>query len=152
MGKAKVSLPFKRVLIVDDDASIELLWQVLLKKIGIKFKIDWVTNEVDATAMIAGLVGQGLFYDLVITDIFLSGSGTGLDLWKKATPSQRSRFVIISAADQDKIVEHLKDQYSQPKFLRKPLDLDESMKLVIDIFKLGSMEESPAKPSVFEHS
>jgi len=133
----------RNILIVDDDTSSEDSWQTILQSFGENIRIDWATNETEASGLLAVLAKLGLFYDLVIADIFLSGSGTGLDLWKKATLIQRERFIMVSAVEPGMISEYFRSQFDLPKFLRKPFDLGEVMDLVGDILKMVSVGDVP---------
>ncbi len=146
--KTKDAVP-RRVLIVDDDTSIDVLWETVLRTMGIDMKVDWATSEVEASAMIASLLQQNLFYDLIVADIFLSGSGTGLDLWQKATLAQRERFVIVSSSNEKKIAEHLKSHTLMPNFLPKPLNLNDMRKVTDKIFNLGSITNAPMSMDPF---
>ncbi len=72
----------KRILIVEDDLSLRPLWESFFGTHYPKAWIDWAVSCEQAMVMILEKNKLRKKYHLIISDIFLAGSGTGIDLMK----------------------------------------------------------------------
>src|SRR3712207_4701738 len=70
-----------RVLVVEDDLTLKSFWSHILNDMYKKNKIDWASSEEEAETMIRNRWMKAKPYDLVISDIFLAGQKTGIELW-----------------------------------------------------------------------
>lgn len=119
-----------RILIVDDDITSEILWNIIISKIDEKAHISWATSFIEAEHKIKTSIESCLSYDIIITDIFLSGSNTGIDLWHKYHKILKKRMILVSAVDPNKLSQHMGDIDEQPIFLHKPLDFAKCINVI----------------------
>lgn len=114
-----------RILIVEDDLTFEPLWEAIVDRAERNAKIFWATSESQAEQMILNAFENNQKFDLVITDIFLSGSMTGLDLWQKFSKVLHGRIIVTSGIEYQKFLALFDQVDIRPLFLQKPLILHE---------------------------
>ncbi len=112
-----------RVLVVEDEPAIQLALSGLLRRLG--HEVDQARGGQEAIARLR----DGAF-DMVITDLSLSGAETGLDVLRAAKEARAELpVVMITAHGSEKIaVEAMKA--GAEDYLPKPFDNDE-MRLVV---------------------
>ncbi len=112
-----------RVLIVEDDVTMEPLWRYVIETALPGAEFEWVTSgEAAARRMRAGDL------DLVISDIFLGGDLTGLDLWEI---SKIDRFVLMSVLTPARLSKlALELPRPLPFYIQKPIDPTECIETV----------------------
>lgn len=109
-----------RVLIVEDDLSFKPFWESVLSTSGFKLAMDWATSKEEAERLIRHRFRKDDPYDLVISDIWLEGEGTGIDLWNQLGEAVKN-FVFISGLPISQL-ELLKSlNFGCPSYLHKPL-------------------------------
>lgn len=118
-----------RFLVVEDDFTYKPLWDFILRKIDKDFSYDWVTNVAEAEAQINKALSSNRPYDLIICDIFLAGKETGLDLWKRHGLIYNN-MVLVSSIEYDQLIKDLRHEIYVPPYLKKPLDIQESVKTI----------------------
>ncbi len=119
-----------RILIVDDDITSEILWNIIISKIDENANISWATSFNEAENKIKTAIESNLNFDLIITDIFLSGSNTGVDLWHKYHKQYTEKMILVSAVDPNKLSQHMGENGGQPIFLHKPLDFNQCINII----------------------
>lgn len=111
--------PAKRILVVDDEKTILLSLAYALKSDGVEVitcnRTEWAEKAL-----------QGYYFDLVITDIRLSktGSDEGLDILeftKKRHPN--AKVIVMTAYGTDEIRERARE-LGADHYFDKPIDLD----------------------------
>ena len=112
---------FARVLIVEDDITMEPLWKYVIETASSGASIKWVTTEEAAEKVIDNRLQMSEEFDLIISDIFLSGSRTGIDLWKKYGNSN-TQFLLMSAVSPTKFGKLVGDGEPAPLYVQKPLN------------------------------
>ncbi|MBX2988376.1 MAG: response regulator [Bdellovibrionaceae bacterium] len=117
----------KRILIVEDDITLEPFWISAVHKADPKAEITWVCSERDAEREIKSSVKRHQPYDLIITDLFLAGPRTGIDLWEVAGEDLRNRMVLTSGIHPEKFRRYFGDHSIAPPFLQKPYSLTETV-------------------------
>jgi len=85
-----------RFLVVEDDESQWPLWENILKTSYPNAEIDWETDEAGAEALLRHAFQNEKPYSLVISDIFLEGPGTGIDLWNRYGEAA-AHFIFVSS-------------------------------------------------------
>ncbi len=110
-----------RILVVEDDVTFEPYWTAIAEKADRNAHVSWATSEIEAENMILDAIESGQKFDLVITDIFLSGSRTGIDLWDKFYQSMNGRIIVTSGIEFQKFVQYFSKSEIQPLYLQKPL-------------------------------
>lgn len=119
MVAPEVSAEPIRVLIVEDDVTMEPLWQHIIETATPGALIDWVTS-VEAAPV-------DRRYDLVIADIFLAGEQTGLDLWERI--GETTPFILMSVITAQRL-KTLALNRPLPSYIQKPLDPSQCIETV----------------------
>lgn len=124
------------ILLVDDDPAVELIWRLIIEKLDPRINFDWVTSEASAAEAIAQAESCGRKYELIICDIFLSGCGTGIDLWQKHK-DRGMNFLFISGVSKDKFNEYFSRENEPQIFVKKPLNPTLCLRLLRKLLGLG---------------
>jgi len=120
-----------RVLIVEDDLTVEPIWDVILRRAIDNVGYRWVTTEHAAEEILRARRGaKEPEFDLVISDVFLSGPKTGIDLWERFQSSFPGRFILVSGIDRTKLDWYLPKNHERPLYLRKPLNVKEAVEII----------------------
>lgn len=108
----------KSVLIVEDDLALRPLWERAFKTKTVK--VDWVTSMEEAEHSIRARFQNSEPYHLVIADISLEGTGTGIDLWNRYG-EEATNFVFVTGLPISKQAFHTLLNYGYPPYYKKPL-------------------------------
>lgn len=109
-----------RVLVVEDDLSLQPLWNHIIHEAYPKARVDWATTEEVAERLIRQRFKRGRPYNLVISDVFLAGRKTGIDLWTRFGEAA-GKFIFVSVLPKEKFEMLMADDMGYPIFLQKPL-------------------------------
>lgn len=115
----------KRILIVEDDITLEPFWMTAVHKVDPRAEITWVVSEKDAEREIRHSLKKKAPFDLIIIDLFLAGPQTGIDLWEVAGEGLRSKMILTSGIHPEKFRRYFDDLSVAPPFLQKPYSLAE---------------------------
>ena len=119
-----MSRSVKKVLIVEDDLSLRPIWENYFKSSRDKIWIEWAVSCEQALVIIAETNRLRQYFTLIVSDVFLAGSGTGLDLMKsQPVKESRARKVLISAVDRDELMQQFGHSLPDTEIISKPLDL-----------------------------
>ncbi len=121
----------KTVLIVEDDLALRPLWEKVFGSISKDIRVDWATSAEDAENLIRFKFTHGQPYHLVIADISLEGSATGIDLWNKYG-EEVSNFAVVSALPISSYDFYTALDFGHPPYFKKPL----SAKVCLEIASL----------------
>lgn len=119
-----------KILIVEDDKTLEPIWSYITSKVNNKSQVDWATSELEAEDLIFDAMRDGNQYDLVIVDIFLEGARTGLDLYERFGHLFHNRMIITSGTEYQKYAEYLNTGTQAPYCLEKPLVPEECINVI----------------------
>lgn len=72
-----------KVLVVEDDKIQWPLWAHILKTTFYDVEIEYETTEAGAEAVLRRAYQNDRIYNLVVSDIFLDGGNSGIDLWNR---------------------------------------------------------------------
>jgi len=133
-GKLLARRSKPRILIVEDDMAYEPIWQYVLKKVNSKCRIQWTSSAAEADRILSESHQKNNFFDLIISDIFVSGSKTGLDLWYKYG-EPNNNMIIVSSIEYGKLFNYLGSGKRMPVYLMKPFDINECIKTVDEMLK-----------------
>ncbi len=111
----------QRVLIVEDDLALKPFWDIVLKRCFTAWRSDWAVSGEQAQKLIAKAEESNAPYSLIISDIFLAGSLTGLDLIR--TNGQAVKFLLVSVADDKRVESAVFDVHAARTVLKKPLNV-----------------------------
>jgi DNA-binding NtrC family response regulator len=104
-----------RILIVEDDVTMEPLWRYVIETARPGTLVEWMTSGEAAASRL-----QSTAFDLIISDIFLGGEVTGLDLWELADNDRFLLISVITPARLDALA--LNTRRPLPSYIQKPLD------------------------------
>ena len=82
---------------------------------------------------------EGLPYSLIISDIFLAGSETGLDLLESQSRTHgTSKFILVSVAEADKVNDTVAEWTKPNVVLTKPLNLPKCERAITQLLHRGA--------------
>lgn len=127
-----------KVLIVEDDRSLEPIWSYVLERVSRKSIITWAIEEAEAEDLIIQAYNSGNQFDIVITDIYLSGAKTGIDLWNHFYNLLQGKIIVTSSLEYLKFLQSLNENSAQPLFIQKPLRVHECIEAVYGVLQRSS--------------
>lgn len=128
-----------RILIVEDDLALQPFWNIVLKRCFKKWTSDWAVSAEEAKRMMSQALHEGVPYSLVISDIFLAGSETGLDLLNvKDTMQSSMKFLLVSVAEADRVKDNVDGLNRDSAVLTKPLNLPKCERAITQLLNQGS--------------
>ena len=111
-----------KILIVEDDLSLRPFWTSILNQCGFAHQLDWAVSCEQAQKLLRHAQSVSDPYAMIITDIFLAGSDTGLDLLNSAEVLQSGAHkLLVSGADEKEIRESFTNLSQEVMVLSKPL-------------------------------
>ena len=116
-----------KVLLIEDNPFFLHIWNLIMSQAVHSFKLDWAVSEKAA----AKLMSEN-YYDIIISDIFLSGSKTGVDIWKTVNP-ESCTFIFASSIAKSSFEKFVTDEDRPYVFLEKPLDIDNCVNIICQI-------------------
>jgi response regulator of citrate/malate metabolism len=119
-----------RALIVEDDLTQVPIWEYILQRVNSRFSYDWVHDATSAKLMIEKSALKACPYDLVISDIYLSSSETGIDLWSKYGEVYGHKMILVSSISYPKLLRKLGPEQPTPMYINKPIKLHECISAV----------------------
>jgi response regulator of citrate/malate metabolism len=112
----------KKVLVVEDDLALQPFWQSVLERCFKKFDLQWAISGEEAKTILQNANEKGKPFDLVVSDIFLAGSDTGIDLMEsKELAQSKTNFILVSVADEKRVKDHLHASIQNGAVMSKPL-------------------------------
>ncbi len=119
--RKKILNEHRRILVVEDDPVFEPVWEHIIASVDPKIEFSWVSTPIQAQELIHRSNEEGKPYDLIISDIYLSSTITGIDLWNRF--GNENNFLLISSIDNYKIIEQAKNVgKTPPPYIQKPLN------------------------------
>lgn len=122
----------KKALVLEDDQTQWILWENVLRSVNPDIEIDWETSESGAEKLIKQAYLAGHPYDLVISDVFLDGPETGIDLWNRYGEAA-TNFIFVSGISFPKFESMMSLKYGCPVYIQKPLLASDCKKIVSSI-------------------
>jgi CheY-like chemotaxis protein len=91
----------KRILIVEDDLTVQPLLEVMIQKISPGTQVEWSTSAEDAFDRLSSVQSSDESpYSVVLSDVNLSGSKSGFDLVDECFSNEvPANFIMSSGAD-----------------------------------------------------
>ena len=113
----------RKILIVEDDLSQKPLWSHVISRFSSSTEIEWVVSSEQAKKLIENSKTQSIPYDLIIVDLFLAGSDTGLDFLRSSEVRDLGvKTILVSAADKEILESHMKRESGNTMVIIKPLN------------------------------
>lgn len=126
-----------RILIVEDDMTQEPFWDYIIERAAEKAIVSWATSVAEADEMIYVAQMEETHFDLIVSDIFLSGSLTGIDLWQRFNYQLNGNFLLVSSIDPMKL-QKLLAGLGAPIYIQKPLNVHETIETVYGLLQRSS--------------
>ncbi|MBI3556962.1 MAG: hypothetical protein HY074_11920 [Deltaproteobacteria bacterium] len=125
----------KRVLLLEDDAYTEVVLGRIFRRIHSSIEVTWIKSVAEAKAKL--LCQQ---FDLIIADIYVEGTETGLDLWHLCERQHADLpFIFISGLPVHEFFNAIGPASIAPPYLPKPLNMDECTQLVSTVLLAESI-------------
>lgn len=124
----------QRVLVVEDDITLETIWEQIILRVNPFALVDWATSATQGTQLIQASLSDDAPYDLIICDIFLSGTKTGIDLWTHYHEKFGGKFILVSSVSALK-VQQLFVGDDHPIYIQKPFNIRDAGVIVEDLLQ-----------------
>ena len=111
--------PDFRILLVEDDSSLHDAWDVLVRSLPFRCVLLRATSLRAAEHLLAAARQP---FDLIISDVFLAGDATGIDLWKRHG-HEAANFLFTSSVTEQSFARLMRSENKSFSFMAKPLDL-----------------------------
>jgi response regulator of citrate/malate metabolism len=133
----------KRVLVVEDDLSLRPLWQNFFKYRTKSVELEWAVSCEEAIKLVRLSNQQATPFFLIITDIFLAGSGTGLELLcSDEVLKSKARTILVSVADSNEIIQKFGHKIPNSEVMSKPIDFKKYDPIINNILNARNFYES----------
>jgi CheY-like chemotaxis protein len=121
-----------KVLVVEDDLSLKPFWEFLIKKNWPQAELEWAVSGERASQLLKSTVRFPPF-DLIVSDVFLSGALTGIDIARLAYSSEwkhNCEVVLSSACNTKQLRVHMAQLEVMAKVLTKPYDVNVCVEMI----------------------
>lgn len=124
----------KRVLVAEDDLSLWPMWEVIVKRCLPSAEVRWAVSSEEAKRLINESFDDDMPFDVVISDLFLAGSETGLELLRsEEVAKSKASTVLVSMAEIDSLKEY-QSLLPETIFITKPLNVVKCERMMSPIF------------------
>lgn len=107
---------FRNVLIVEDDLGQQPLWQHILSRSSKDVSITWAVSAEQALTILQESAIYEIKFDLIIVDLFLAGSETGLSfLTTDEVKQSKAQTILVSASSKDDLDGYIQKQLQKKK-------------------------------------
>lgn len=118
-----MSIKTKKVLIAEDDMALKPLWEAFFRRLGKNITIHWTVSCEEAIKIIDKATKEDDEFDLIISDIFLAGSGTGIELLNSPEANRtQAKKILISAVEKNFILDEYPSDISDVEVISKPFN------------------------------
>ncbi|MEK6556015.1 MAG: hypothetical protein AABZ31_12290 [Bdellovibrionota bacterium] len=125
----------KRILVAEDDLSLWPMWDVIVKRCIPSAEVRWAVSSEEAKRLINESFEDDMSFDVVISDLFLAGSETGLELLRSdEVVKSKASTVLVSMAEIENLTENYQSLLPQTIFITKPLNVVKCERLMSPIF------------------
>lgn len=136
-----MSQKIKKVLVVEDDLSQQPVWTEIFRRCSPTIRLDWAVSCEVAQKMVHDSNEKRTYFDLIVVDLFLAGSGTGMDLINSSeVQSSHASTMLVSSVETKKI----RDFYGGPilatQIISKPFSIKECEKTICKILDISAIE------------
>ncbi|MFN3454341.1 MAG: response regulator [Pseudobdellovibrio sp.] len=124
-----------KVLIIEDDLTYKPLWTEMLNNNieNAPVQIHWAVSAEEANVQFVDSIKTRNPFDMIITDVFLAGSETGLDFVEGLNRHNiiAPPVILVSSADQQDVEEFCSsDKLCKVEVLSKPINPKEFKKIL----------------------
>lgn len=127
----------KKVLVVEDDLSLQPIWVEIFRRCSPTIQLDWAVSCETAQKMIRKANDDKSHFDLIVVDLFLAGSRTGMDLIHSSEVAQsKARTMLVSSAETAKIRDFYGDPLLATQIISKPFSVKECERAIRKILHI----------------
>jgi response regulator of citrate/malate metabolism len=120
-----------QILIAEDDLTLQPLWSAMINRAVVGAKITWSVSSEEAQKIIQFYHENVRFFDVIIADIFLAGSETGIEFLSSVLVKNSSaKKILVSAVDAKQVELTYRHQLPDTIFMSKPLSIDKFKSLL----------------------
>lgn len=122
-----------KVFVAEDDAFTARLFSRIVGQVNSRAMVEKVSSVEEAHDLLTDTknMSRDYPYDLFIIDVFLDGSGTGLEIMKLCQALYPEVPVVVtSVAPEKKVQQMFGRQFTDTTFLQKPFSPDECKGLI----------------------
>lgn len=113
----------KKILIVEDDMALKPIWEKFFRLFSDRLRLEWAVSCEEATKMVQSGNETGSGFFLIISDIFLAGSKTGIQLLNSPEVQvSHAKKVLISAADREDVIAKYGHEVPDTVVISKPFN------------------------------
>lgn len=125
----------KRVLVAEDDLSLWPMWEVIVKRCLPSAEVRWAVSSEEAKRLISESFEDDMSFDVIISDLFLAGSETGLELLRSdEVRKSKASTVLVSMAEIDNLTMNYQSLLPETIFITKPLNVVKCERMMGPIF------------------
>lgn len=119
-----------RMLVVEDDLALQPFWELFFRRTYGRFSLDWAISGEEARRLIHQAHEEKRPYTVIVTDLFLAGAETGLDLIESSeVKDSHATIILVSSIESEKIQHHYKQITGDHLVISKPLNLHKCERL-----------------------
>ena len=121
-----------RVFVVEDDLDLRLVFQSVLSAVHPYLLLEWASSAEAAVDLLENKIGEssGSPFELIVADIFLEGTATGLDFWRLCQLMYPEiPLIVTSGMSVEKFTQIIGEGITAPPFLAKPFSLCECQRV-----------------------
>lgn len=124
----------EKILVIEDDLALKPLWELISRRNFGPSHLDWAVSADEAEKLFQKSVQNNTPYALVVVDVFLSGSDTGLDFIKNTRALGHKTPVILVSSISETDLKKTYDAVLNPvAVLTKPLNVPRCERLLESI-------------------
>lgn len=113
----------KKILIVEDDMALKPIWEKFFRLFSDRLSLEWAVSCEEAIKMVQQANDSGEKFFLIISDIFLAGSKTGIQLINSPEViASQAKTVLISAADREDVIKNYGKDLPDTLVISKPFN------------------------------
>lgn len=126
-------------LVIEDDLSLKPLWELIFRRRVEDWSVDWAISSEEGRRLCLKALSEGHPYSIVVVDLFLAGSETGLDFISSNEVSRiEAPVILVSAIEERKIKENYDEVVRNTPVISKPLSVPKCERVLDRIFsKVG---------------
>lgn len=131
-----------RILVIEDDLAIKPMWEHIARRNFGPNNLDWAVNVEEAIKLYEEAMLKEQPYSLIVTDIFLAGSETGLDfITHTRERGNTSPVLLVSAASESDLKQSFDKILHPIEVLAKPLSVPKCEKVLERIMPHQNSEQ-----------
>lgn len=110
------------------------MWQHILSRSSSAATITWAVSAEQALTILRESAVYKLNFDLIIVDLFLAGSETGVSFLNcEEVKKSKAQTILVSAAQKNHLDSFVQNQHLEAKVIAKPLNVVKCEKVLDEL-------------------